>query len=337
MRLLDLHSLNTRNKLMLLLCWGLTVIGTVSALIVGQTQIATLTLIYGMVSFALPTFLVWKHKLDKVIMYWVTLVFALYGYLTQPSILIYMWTFVYIVLLSLYFDFRPVILMGISNIIYTIYFVNMIDPGLFLTMTDSPVRLSLSLIGIHVLVTSLLIMQSFFGQRLRLNSILMERLSKTDALTGLYNHKMFHEYLEQTLKEQSIGLVVEVQLAVIDIDNFKQINDSYGHATGDLIVKRVAEAIRSNTTPNDFIARYGGEEFAIIFRDKNIQEAYRIAENIRLQLEQLHHPEIGHQPVTISIGLKQASSEMSKSELFERADELMYAAKRLGKNRTVME
>jgi len=336
MRLLDLHSLNTRNRLMLLLCWGLTAIGTLSAFIVGQTRLATLTLIYGIISFALPTFLVWRQRLDKLIMYWVTLVFSVYGYLSPPTLLVYMWTFVFIVLLSLYFDFRPVILMGVANIIYSIYVVNRLDMSLIHTVTANPVRVMLSLIGIHVLVMLLLIMQSFFGQRLRSNSLLMERLSKTDALTGLFNHKMFYEYLEQTLGEMEKGLLSNVQLAVIDIDNFKQINDSYGHATGDLIVKRVADAIRSNKTSTDFVARYGGEEFAIIFRDKPIQQAFQIAENIRLELEQLHHPEIGHQPVTISIGLKQAREGMSKSELFEQADELMYAAKRLGKNRTVV-
>jgi diguanylate cyclase (GGDEF)-like protein len=274
--------------------------------------------------------------LDKLIMYWVTLVFSVYGYLSPPTLLVYMWTFVFIVLLSLYFDFRPVILMGVANIIYSIYVVNRLDMSLIHTVTANPVRVMLSLIGIHVLVMLLLIMQSFFGQRLRSNSLLMERLSKTDALTGLFNHKMFYEYLEQTLGEMEKGLLSNVQLAVIDIDNFKQINDSYGHATGDLIVKRVADAIRSNKTSTDFVARYGGEEFAIIFRDKPIQQAFQIAENIRLELEQLHHPEIGHQPVTISIGLKQAREGMSKSELFEQADELMYAAKRLGKNRTVV-
>jgi len=337
MSLMDLHSLNTRNKLMLLLCWGLTVIGTLTGLIVGQTKLAALTLIYGIVSFAMPTFLVWKQRLDKLIMYWVTLVFALYGYLAQPSVLLYMWTFLYVVFLSLYFDYRPVILMGIANIIYTIYFVYKNDATLFLAATNNPIRVMLSLIGIHLLVTSLLIMQSYFGSRLRSNSLLMERLSKTDALTGLFNHKMFYEYLEQTLRELSAELVSNVHLAMIDIDNFKQINDSFGHATGDLIVRRVAEAIRSNKTSSDFVARYGGEEFAIIFRDKTLQQACKIAENIRLELEKLHHPEIGHQPVTISIGLKQASPEMSKSELFERADELMYSAKRQGKNRTIVE
>jgi diguanylate cyclase (GGDEF)-like protein len=321
---------------MLLLCWGLTAIGTLSACIVGQTRLATLTLIYGIISFALPTFLVWRQRLDKLIMYWVTLVFSVYGYLSPPTLLVYMWTFVFIVLLSLYVDFRPVILMGVANIIYSIYVVNRLDMSLIHTVTANPVRVMLSLIGIHVLVMLLLIMQSFFGQRLRSNSLLMERLSKTDALTGLFNHKMFYEYLEQTLGEMEKGLLSNVQLAVIDIDNFKQINDSYGHATGDLIVKRVADAIRSNKTSTDFVARYGGEEFAIIFRDKPIQQAFQIAENIRLELEQLHHPEIGHQPVTISIGLKQARVGMSKSELFEQADELMYAAKRLGKNRTVV-
>jgi diguanylate cyclase (GGDEF)-like protein len=337
MSLMDLHSLNNRNKLMLILCWGLTVIGALSALAIGQIKVATITLMYGVVSFVLPSILVWKQKLDRLIMYWVALVFALYGYLMQPTILIYMWTFLYVVFLSLYFDYRPIILMGIANVIYTIYFVIQSHDAAFLTLSDSPIRLILSLVGIHLLVTCLLIMQSIFGQRLRSNSLLMERLSKTDALTGLFNHKMFYEYLEQTLRDLSEGRLTEVHLAIIDIDNFKQINDSYGHATGDLIVRRVAEAIRNNKTSSDFVARYGGEEFAIIFRDKNMQQACQIAENIRIELANLHHPEIGHKPVTISIGLKQANPKMSKSELFERADELMYAAKRQGKNRTVAE
>lgn len=159
----------------------------------------------------------------------------------------------------------------------------------------------------------------------------MERLSKTDALTGLYNHKTFQNYLD-ALIQQADQSGMQLQLAVLDIDNFKGINDNFGHSTGDSVLKRVAEVILEKSASNDVVARYGGEEFAIIFTEKTFGEALECLEGMRRTIEQLKHPEIAGGRVTISAGLQNYYGSLSKSEFFKKADALLYEAKRSGKN-----
>ncbi|SER19184.1 diguanylate cyclase (GGDEF) domain-containing protein [Gracilibacillus ureilyticus] len=170
-------------------------------------------------------------------------------------------------------------------------------------------------------------------QDLLVKSTMMERLTKIDALTGLYNHKTFHEYLD-FLFEQSIFYDMPLQLAIIDIDNFKSVNDQYGHSNGDLVLKRVAFAISEKVTEDDISARYGGEEFTILLTNKTLEESYRILEEVRSYIASQFHQELnGH--VTVSIGLKQLEKHLSKVEFFDEADELLYKAKSNGKNQIV--
>lgn len=159
----------------------------------------------------------------------------------------------------------------------------------------------------------------------------MERLSKTDALTGLYNHKTFQSYLD-SLVQQAKQSGMPLQLAVLDIDNFKGINDNFGHSTGDAVLKRVAEVILEKSTSNDVVARYGGEEFAIIFTEKTFSEALAGLEEMRQAIERMEHPEIAGGRVTISAGLQNYDSSLSKSDFFKQADALLYVAKNNGKN-----
>ncbi|MGN8646078.1 GGDEF domain-containing protein [Gracilibacillus sp. HCP3S3_G5_1] len=167
-------------------------------------------------------------------------------------------------------------------------------------------------------------------KELIVKSAIMERLTKVDALTELYNHKTFHEYLD-FLYEQSISQGMPLQLALIDIDNFKMINDLYGHSNGDLVLKRVARAIASQMTEDDIAARYGGEEFAILLTNKSLKEAYHIIDNLRLYIANQYHEELDKN-ITVSIGLKALTEDISKESFFQRADELLYKAKHNGKN-----
>jgi diguanylate cyclase len=172
-------------------------------------------------------------------------------------------------------------------------------------------------------------------QDLLVKSILMDKLSKIDALTELYNHKTFHEYLDKLI-DQCDHHKLKLHLAVMDIDNFKKINDTYGHWVGDLILRSVSQTIRSTVSMDDFSARYGGEEFAVIFTDKTQEEVLGITESIRESIAGTHHPELNGGSVTISIGLKEYSPGSGKEWLFRGADEALYTAKRSGKNRTIL-
>lgn len=173
------------------------------------------------------------------------------------------------------------------------------------------------------------------NQQLLVKTIWMDKLSKMDALTELYNHMTFHEYFEKLI-EQHERNDLPLQLAILDIDNFKRVNDTYGHRAGDAVLKRVSELIRSNTCMNDFAARYGGEEFAILFTDKSRADALEVVEGLRQEIASTPYEELNNTPVTVSIGFAEYSSNEGKEYFFNRVDEALYSAKNTGKNKTVI-
>jgi len=169
-------------------------------------------------------------------------------------------------------------------------------------------------------------------QGLMVERAISDKLLKIDALTGLYNHKTFHEYLDLLLEQcESNGL--RLQLAILDIDNFKSVNDTYGHWVGDLVLKQVAAKLGGMVGLNDFAARYGGEEFAVIFTDKSLMEAYATVDELRACFERMEHPYAGGKPVTVSIGLCNYDAGLGKELLFRNSDGALYKAKKGGKNR----
>ncbi|WP_245375238.1 GGDEF domain-containing protein [Paenibacillus eucommiae] len=170
-------------------------------------------------------------------------------------------------------------------------------------------------------------------QELIAQNTMMSKLAKTDALTSLFNHISFHEFYEKALVHAEKG--TPFHLALIDIDNFKKINDTYGHRTGDIVLSKVAQLIRDNMSPADIAARYGGEEFAVLLFEQTFEEAYKLMENMRKKIAQTSHEELGNRSVTVSIGLKSYSPNDTKVSLFEDVDALLYAAKRSSKNKTV--
>ncbi|REE56355.1 diguanylate cyclase (GGDEF)-like protein [Paenibacillus taihuensis] len=173
------------------------------------------------------------------------------------------------------------------------------------------------------------------NQELLVKTIWMDKLAKTDALTGLYNHITFHEYFEKLIDQhERYGLAL--QLAIIDIDNFKHVNDTYGHRAGDAVLMSVSEMLRSKARVNDFIARYGGEEFAILFTDQSRVESLTAVELIRDAISRLSQQSLDGKSVTVSIGFAEYTSEEGKEHFFNRVDMALYKAKNSGKNRTVV-
>ncbi|MCM3609680.1 GGDEF domain-containing protein [Planococcus sp. MERTA32b] len=168
-------------------------------------------------------------------------------------------------------------------------------------------------------------------EELLIQNRIMDRLSKTDALTGLINHKTFQNFLE-TLVHQADASGMQLQLAVLDIDNFKSINDNFGHSSGDIVLKHVAEVLSEKADAHDVVARYGGEEFAVIFTGKSFEETLELLDDMREAVAELKHPEIAERSVTISAGLQNYYPGLSKSDFFKKADAYLYEAKRNGKN-----
>jgi len=172
-------------------------------------------------------------------------------------------------------------------------------------------------------------------QNLRIQNIIMDRLSKIDPLTDLYNHKTFHEYLGWLIDHQQNN-PFPMQLAVLDLDNFKKVNDAYGHWVGDIVLKQVAAMVLNNIGADDFAARYGGEEFVIILTAKPLEVSYDIIERIRTGIADLPIVEMEGKSVTVSIGMHDFLGADSKSYVFQRADDALYEAKKTGKNKIVV-
>jgi diguanylate cyclase (GGDEF)-like protein len=124
---------------------------------------------------------------------------------------------------------------------------------------------------------------------------------------------------------------------MLDIDNFKSVNDTYGHQQGDIVLRRVARVLADNSREVDYPARYGGEELAVILPHTDLEGAYAIAERIRTSIEALRIPRMDKQgmlKITASLGVA-ASNEGQKDALIAEADAALYQAKRQGKNRTI--
>jgi diguanylate cyclase (GGDEF)-like protein len=164
----------------------------------------------------------------------------------------------------------------------------------------------------------------------------VRRQAVTDELTGLANHGRFQELLQAEI-EQVRRYQHPVGLVMLDIDDFKAVNDTYGHQQGDAVLRAVGRVLQQNSRDADSPARYGGEEMALILPHTDLEGAYVIAERVRAAIEALEVPRIdGHGTLsaTASLGVA-ASNEGDKNVLIADADAALYEAKRQGKNRTI--
>jgi diguanylate cyclase (GGDEF)-like protein len=164
----------------------------------------------------------------------------------------------------------------------------------------------------------------------------LEEQATTDGLTGLVNHRTFQERFTGMLGRAE-RREMSVSLLLTDIDHFKKINDSYGHPTGDEVLRRVAAILKASARKIDIVARYGGEEFAIVLEDTNREGARLLAERIRQEVEQQSFPSAkGTFNATLSIGVSVYPDDArEKADIIARADQSLYAAKHGGRNRTV--
>ncbi|MEW6708017.1 MAG: GGDEF domain-containing protein [Pseudomonadota bacterium] len=159
-----------------------------------------------------------------------------------------------------------------------------------------------------------------------------ERQSLEDALTGLGNRRCLDEHLRLLLATPA-GHTPRFALALLDFDHFKQINDGFSHATGDAVLRHVAQLLRRQCRPGDLAARLGGDEFAIVLAKVDADTAGQICERLRQAVATELHPLTGRCEISVSIGVSEAAPLDSPQSLLARADEALYAAKRAGRNR----
>lgn len=162
--------------------------------------------------------------------------------------------------------------------------------------------------------------------------------ARINSLTGVGSRRYFEgslqrQFLRARKSRQALGLIM------IDVDDFKAYNDSYGHPAGDRCLRAIAEALSRSCRPTDMVGRYGGEEFAVLLPDTDRRTAYSVAERMRLRVRALHlahahHPET---MVTISLGIASLIPwlrEATPEDLVKMADRALYLAKETGRDRT---
>ena len=158
----------------------------------------------------------------------------------------------------------------------------------------------------------------------------LRKKTQMDVMTGLYNRETMFQELGRALelyKNYNIGFC----FAMIDIDDFKQINDTYGHRSGDIVLMKLAGILRKQCDEVDGICRYGGDEFAIVFYYKTEEKVKSIIEKIKYEFSNQKY-DFTDEKITCSCGMASCDGAMSREELFNKADMYMYRAKNRGKN-----
>lgn len=170
------------------------------------------------------------------------------------------------------------------------------------------------------------------------NRKIFEQMAHTDALTGLNNRRSFERLADLHIQQNTIH-PIPLSLLIFDVDHFKKINDQYGHDVGDQVLQHIAEIAKLHTRTGDLLARFGGEEFTILLPNTRLDDAFNIAERLRLSIQNMRI-EIEaqrHIHCTISIGLAEITPEINRlKQAFRHADVALYQAKAAGRNQTCM-
>jgi diguanylate cyclase (GGDEF)-like protein len=172
------------------------------------------------------------------------------------------------------------------------------------------------------------------NRRLQAMNQELDRLASTDALTGLFNRRHLMERLAQEL-ERSVRYGNPLSVLLLDLDHFKQVNDTHGHLVGDAVLRRAGEVIADCARNIDLPGRYGGEEFALVLPQTDITGARELAERLRRRLGQIAHHDSAGKPfhVTCSIGVASVQGNANANWILKHADDALYRAKADGRNR----
>jgi diguanylate cyclase (GGDEF)-like protein len=174
-------------------------------------------------------------------------------------------------------------------------------------------------------------------RQLETQAAALEQLSREDPLTGISNRRDLDERLHAEIaRAERFGH--PLVLALLDVDHFKSVNDSYSHAAGDRVLRSIAQYLRSNTRAIDIVARYGGEEFALVFVETPLDAGSRLCEKLREGVAAMDWSALAQgRTITVSIGVAAWNEFRSATELIAGADARLYQAKRAGRNRVVFD
>ena len=190
------------------------------------------------------------------------------------------------------------------------------------------------IVQIFIMVTGTIVSLLFMKEN---TDRIIETLATTDSLTNIANR---HSFMSEAARQFNKNKFQEKPLALLflDIDYFKQINDTYGHLFGDGVLKKFTDVLRNNTRSCDISCRYGGEEFLVLLINLNINDAKQIAERIAEQIRQLTFEEFPDFRFTVSIGLVCSVPQENNTleDFIRRGDEAMYEAKKSGRNKIVI-
>ncbi|MCT7647124.1 ABC transporter substrate-binding protein [Aliarcobacter butzleri] len=165
-----------------------------------------------------------------------------------------------------------------------------------------------------------------------LKQILLEDKTNHDKLTGAFNREYYESHFKLILKEYTKEDILV--FAILDIDFFKKVNDTYGHNTGDKVLKEFVNVIKKSSRNDDLLIRWGGEEFILLLKVKTTHNARKVLENIRKAIEENHFEEVEH--ITCSIGATIYKQNEKTEDIFQRADEALYNAKEKGRNQVII-
>ncbi len=225
---------------------------------------------------------------------------------------------------------HTIIINIVSMMVFSAYLPS-VESSRALTIIDSYTFVIYSLIMIFISFTLLVSkLKSYSTKKIfRDRSFILSQMSIKDALTGLYNHKYGLERLEEEISRRN-RTNTELALLLFDVDDFKGINDNFGHKAGDKVLKYIGYVLKSSIRKTDIAIRYGGDEFMIIFPYSKVESVILVCEKLMDKISDYELP--NGDKVTISGGLVQHDVE-KVDEFFNEADKYMYKSKKIGKNR----
>lgn len=200
-------------------------------------------------------------------------------------------------------------------------------------MVMAPYQTSFYLVNLGITATIVLAATFFYSQETEKVWKSLEYTTNHDALTSLYNRRFLERYIE----EIPYGKRTDYVIAMVDIDFFKKVNDTYGHEAGDKVLMKVADCLQDTAGTDNLAVRWGGEEFILYFPNKTQEEVFKKMEELRQEIEELVIPAAGkHICITITSGIACGLSDSNYEKVIRSADEKLYLGKQRGRNRVVV-
>jgi len=279
----------------------------------------------------------YDHDLKNSVIIYAVLITAIVIAVFHRYYIVTATAFTFPIVLCAMFNSKELLKKVFAISIITLVIISIMDGAFKLRQLTLSINL-LAVYGVNIIsyLSSLLAInfsQSNFkliAEQAEENEQLQDKL-RHDPMTGLLNHEAFYDELGDVYDDYHNNNV-EFSVAVLDIDDFKNINDTYGHESGDIVLKTLSRILKKHCDFNDKVCRYGGEEFAVVFDGNTESEAVAVMEAVLRKFSSWKF-KFADVSITFSCGIVQYDGKTERDELFRQADKLMYQAKQSGKNK----